>query len=117
MTKFTADSTHGSFLEFRQGQMRSQAPCPKALIDHEVSREIMSSLESVLKGSGYVIEHRTGDSEDPISDVIRIEVGTEESPYEIDVIAGIRGRLRACCSERASFASRSWISRSQDRKI
>jgi len=51
----------------------------------------LAVLKPALKGSGYVLEHRTGDSEDPISDVIRIEVGSEESPYEIDVIAGIRG--------------------------
>ena len=47
-------------------------------------------MKSALTGSRYIFEHRTGDPDDPISDVIRIDVGSEESPYEIDVLAGIR---------------------------
>jgi hypothetical protein len=43
----------------------------------------------VTTGVGF--EHRVGDFEDPISDVIRIDVGTAEDLYEIDVLAGIRG--------------------------
>lgn len=60
-------------------------------IDFFCGVQDLATLKSALKGSGYAFEHRTGDSEDPISDVIRIDVGSDESLYEIDVLAGIRG--------------------------
>ena len=51
----------------------------------------IGKLKSALKSAGYVFEHRTGDLEDPISDVIRIDTGSTGSIFEIDVLAGIRG--------------------------
>lgn len=41
--------------------------------------------------SGQRFEHRSGDVDDPISDVVRIEFGDPASPCAIDVLAGIRG--------------------------
>ncbi len=51
----------------------------------------LPKLKSALKAAGIVFEHRTGDLEDPISDVVRIDVGSPENLYEIDVLAGIQG--------------------------
>jgi predicted nucleotidyltransferase len=51
----------------------------------------LGNLKSALKAAGYSFEHRTGDADDPISDVIRIDVGSAESAYEMDILAGIRG--------------------------
>jgi predicted nucleotidyltransferase len=51
----------------------------------------LGGLRSALQAGGYSFEHRTGDLDDPVSEVIRIEVGSAESLYEIDVLAGIRG--------------------------
>ena len=47
-------------------------------------------LKSELKTAGLDFEHRIGDSDDPISDVIRIHVGSADDIYEIDVLAGIK---------------------------
>jgi predicted nucleotidyltransferase len=51
----------------------------------------LESLKSALRKANLDFEHRTGDAEDPIADVIRIEVGPPGSPYEVDLLAGIRG--------------------------
>ena len=48
-------------------------------------------LKSALKAARVDFEHRIGDFDDPISDVIRINAGTAEDLYEIDVLAGIKG--------------------------
>jgi len=51
----------------------------------------LETLKSALSQSKLDFEHRIGDPDDPISDVIRIQVGTTSAPYEIDILAGIRG--------------------------
>lgn len=60
-------------------------------VDLLCSIKDLDLLKSALKASGVGFEHRVGDVEDPISDVIRIDAGTTEELYEIDVLAGIRG--------------------------
>jgi len=51
----------------------------------------LSALTSALREAGTEFEHRVGDIDDPISDVIRIRTGTRSAPYELDFLAGIRG--------------------------
>lgn len=51
----------------------------------------LDSLKSALKAAGLGFEHRVGDVDDPISNVIRIDAGSADDLYEIDVLAGIRG--------------------------
>jgi hypothetical protein len=48
-------------------------------------------LVTRLKKAGLHFDHRTGDSDDPIESVIRIEMGSAENQYEVDILAGIRG--------------------------
>jgi predicted nucleotidyltransferase len=60
-------------------------------IDLLCSVKDLDLVKSALKASGVGFEHRMGDFEDPISDVIRIDVGTAEDLYQIDVLAGIKG--------------------------
>ena len=50
------------------------------------SREIIRTL----KEDHLQFEHRLGDWEDPISEVIRIDMGDINSPLEIDIIIGIK---------------------------
>ena len=50
----------------------------------------MSLLIEALIGAGLRSEHRSGDSDDPISDVVRIDMGAGDDPYEIDVLFNIR---------------------------
>ncbi len=54
----------------------------------------LNLLKSSLKEAGITFEHRVGDLEDPISDVIRIDAGSQEDICEIDVLAGIKGAPR-----------------------
>jgi predicted nucleotidyltransferase len=44
-----------------------------------------------LKRAGFKFEHRTGDVDDPVSDVVRIELGDSLVTCVVDVLAGIRG--------------------------
>ncbi len=48
-------------------------------------------LKSALESAALPFYHRVGDAEDPISDVVRIEAGSGDTVFEIDVLAGIRG--------------------------
>ena len=60
-------------------------------IDILCSTRDLETLKSALSQSGMDFEHRMGDADDPISDVIRIRPGAPGTPYEIDFLAGIRG--------------------------
>ncbi len=51
----------------------------------------LDSLKLSMQSEGLVFEHRVGDVDDPISDVIRINVSSGEDVYDIDLLAGIRG--------------------------
>jgi predicted nucleotidyltransferase len=48
-------------------------------------------LTSALNSGRIPYEHRIGDSDDPISEVIRIETGSAADPAEVDILIGIRG--------------------------
>jgi hypothetical protein len=50
------------------------------------SKQILRELEN----SKLLFEHRIGDPDDPISEVIRIEMGSITDPAEIDLLIGIR---------------------------
>jgi predicted nucleotidyltransferase len=43
-----------------------------------------------LKEGRLQFEHRIGDYDDPISEVIRIEIGQATDPFEVDILIGIR---------------------------
>jgi hypothetical protein len=60
-------------------------------VDLLCSANDLETLKFALSQCGLDFEHRVGDVDDPISDVIRIQVGTPSAPYEIDFLAGIRG--------------------------
>jgi len=51
----------------------------------------LEAVMSALRKSNLDFEHRVGDADDPISDVIRVQVGPAGTPYEVDLLAGIRG--------------------------
>ena len=59
-------------------------------VDLLCSAKDLDTLKAALKKADMRFEHRGGDPDDPISDVIRIEVGTGSELYEIDVLSGIR---------------------------
>lgn len=48
-------------------------------------------FKDALSKAGLPFEHRSGDPDDPISDVIRIEMRSGADLCEIDVLFGIRG--------------------------
>jgi predicted nucleotidyltransferase len=60
-------------------------------IDLLCSPKDLGVLKSSLTEAALDFEHRVGDADDPISDVIRVSVGAEEEFYEADILAGIRG--------------------------
>lgn len=60
-------------------------------LDLLCSAKDIETLKIALSQSKLDFEHRAGDADDPISDVIRIQVGTTSAPYEVDFLAGIRG--------------------------
>jgi predicted nucleotidyltransferase len=49
-----------------------------------------NSILRALEENGLRFEHRMGDYDDPISEVIRIDMDIVSSPYEIDLLIGIR---------------------------
>lgn len=51
----------------------------------------LAALKAALVNSDTRFEHRVGDPDDPISNVLRIELGKGDELYELDVLAGIRG--------------------------
>jgi predicted nucleotidyltransferase len=61
----------------RDVDLLCSAGCSKALID-------------ALNDAHIRFEHRIGDYDDPISEVIRIEMGSITDPSEVDVLIGIR---------------------------
>ncbi|MGA2261778.1 MAG: nucleotidyl transferase AbiEii/AbiGii toxin family protein [Acidobacteriota bacterium] len=60
-------------------------------VDLLCSAKDLETLKFALSQSKLDFEHRIGDADDPISDVIRLRVGTTIAPYEVDFLAGIRG--------------------------
>ncbi len=76
----------GSYAVAAWGEVRATRD-----VDFLCGVQDFANLKSALQAGGYSFEHRTGDSDDPISEVIRIDVGSAHSLYEIDVLAGIRG--------------------------
>ena len=60
-------------------------------VDLFCSARDLGVLKSALQSAALRFEHRVGDAEDPISDVVRIEAGLGDTVFEIDVLAGIRG--------------------------
>jgi predicted nucleotidyltransferase len=60
-------------------------------VDLLCSAQDLGTIKTVLRQSNLDFEHRIGDADDPISDVIRIRAGTASAPYEVDFLAGIRG--------------------------
>ena len=60
-------------------------------VDLLCSAKDLNNLKAVLSKAKLDFEHRTGDADDPISDVIRIQAATASGPYEVDLLVGIRG--------------------------
>jgi predicted nucleotidyltransferase len=60
-------------------------------IDLLCSVQDLGTIKTALRQSKLDFEHRIGDADDPISDVIRIRAGAASAPYEVDFLAGIRG--------------------------
>src|SRR5512138_3839142 len=48
-------------------------------------------LAGALNRACLKFEHRSGDTDDPIAEVVRIDLGDALFPFEVDVLAGIRG--------------------------
>ncbi len=76
----------GGYAVAAWGEMRATRD-----VDFLCGVQDLGNLRSALQAAGYSFEHRTGDLDDPISEVIRIDVGSADSMYEIDMLAGIRG--------------------------
>ncbi len=76
----------GGFAVAAWGELRATRD-----IDFLCSVKDLDTLKSGLTEEGFAFEHRVGDSDDPISHVIRIDTGSEEDIYDIDVLAGIKG--------------------------
>ena len=47
-------------------------------------------LIEALHEEGMQFEHRIGDWDDPVSEVIRIDMGSTADPFEVDILIGIR---------------------------
>jgi len=63
-------------------------------IDLLCSAPDIGLLVGALAKANMRFERRTGDFDDPVSEVIKIDVSAEEGTYVIDVLAGIRGAPR-----------------------
>ena len=50
----------------------------------------LDRLKAALAKAKLVHEHRTGDAQDPVKDVVRIQISLDGTLYEIDVLFGIR---------------------------
>jgi predicted nucleotidyltransferase len=59
-------------------------------IDILCSTADIKRFTNELALAGCKFEHRTGDVDDPISEVVRIDFGDPAQPCEVDVLAGIR---------------------------
>ncbi len=51
----------------------------------------LSLLAEALAEAQFRFERRTGDLDDPVSEVVRIDVAAEGGTYEVNILAGIRG--------------------------
>lgn len=60
-------------------------------IDLLCSKLDLDDLKRAFGLANLEIEHRTGEPDDPISEVVQLQAGTASNPYEVDIIAGIRG--------------------------
>ncbi len=53
----------------------------------------LSDSQTIIKGlqeEHLQFEHRLGDWDDPISEVIRIDLGDKDIPFEVDLLIGIK---------------------------
>jgi|WetSurMetagenome_2_1015567.scaffolds.fasta_scaffold17818_8 predicted nucleotidyltransferase len=48
------------------------------------------AVTEFLKKENLHFERRTGDADDPISEVIRIDMGAAADPFEVDILMGIK---------------------------
>ncbi len=63
-------------------------------IDLLCSAADLGPLVAALARADMRYERRTGDLDDPVSEVVKIDLSSEEDTYVIDVLAGIRGAPR-----------------------
>ena len=63
-------------------------------VDLLCSAADLDPLVAALAKADVHYERRTGDPDDPISEVVKIDVSSEQDTYVIDVLAGIRGAPR-----------------------
>jgi predicted nucleotidyltransferase len=48
------------------------------------------TITEALNKEKLQFEHRIGDAEDPISEVIRVDMGAAAEPFEVDILIGIK---------------------------
>ena len=60
-------------------------------LDILIETEAVTRIAKALERSGYSVELRTGDADDPIGTVVRAQSGSGEELQQIDIVAGIRG--------------------------
>lgn len=60
-------------------------------VDLLCNTQDLDHIKRLFTSANLEFEHRSGDADDPISDVVRLQVGTPGTPYEVDILAGIRG--------------------------
>ncbi len=63
-------------------------------IDLLCSAADLGPLVAALARADMHYERRTGDLDDPVSEVVKIDLSSEHGAYVIDVLAGIRGAPR-----------------------
>jgi len=51
----------------------------------------IARIADALERSGYSVEVRTGDADDPITTVVRAQSGSGDEVEQVDILAGIRG--------------------------
>jgi predicted nucleotidyltransferase len=56
------------------------------------------NIIAALKKEHLAFEHRIGDCDDPVAEVIRIEMGVESHPFEVDILFGIKNAPAALLS-------------------
>ena len=59
-------------------------------VDLLCGAEDSKAIRDALNEDNVCFDHRTGDCDDPISEVIRIELGPITEPSEVDILVGIR---------------------------
>jgi predicted nucleotidyltransferase len=63
-------------------------------IDLLCSAKDLGLLVTALAKANMRFERRTGDLDDPVSEVVKIDMSSEAGAYVVDVLAGIRGAPR-----------------------